>query len=129
MSQTVRTKSILRRSSVCTRLAKVVMVFLSLRSRRCAVSDMTKWFAISHATVSVSASLRPRRGESARDFDSGTGMILHSPLGDIVQEKRKIKRPPIGDRRQNLARQGKSRGKPLRFDLGKISHRAQEMLI
>jgi hypothetical protein len=66
MSQTVRTKSILRRSSVCARLAKVVMVVLSVRSRRCAVSDMTKWVSTSHATVSVSASLRPRRGQSAR---------------------------------------------------------------
>src|SRR5665647_3451847 len=66
MSQTVSTRSMRRRSSVCTVLAKASMVPRSERSRPCATFDMSRWCSMSQATVSTSPLVRPKRGQILR---------------------------------------------------------------
>ena len=54
------------RSSDCTTAAKFSIVLRSERSRDCATVDMTRCTSTSQATSSVSAALKPSRGQSRR---------------------------------------------------------------
>ena len=91
-----------------------------------AVADISRWQRTSQATVSVSASVRPRRGQSAcAHLGAEHAMIAAAALGDVVQQHRDIERAARRDlleqaggermillaaRRARSARAGRSRG-------------------
>ena len=54
------------RSSDCTTAAKFSIVLRSERSRDCATVDMTRCTSTSQATSSVSAAVKPSRGQNRR---------------------------------------------------------------
>ena len=82
------------------------------------MSDMTRWFSTSQATVSVSAVAQAKaRTERARDLRAGDGMVLDAPLGDIVQQQSDEKRGAVVDRRQDFAGQRMFARKALLLDV------------
>ena len=66
MSATVNISSSLSRSGLCTTSAKSRMVRASEMSRLKAMALISRWCSTSQATVSVSAALMPKRGQSVR---------------------------------------------------------------
>ena len=64
MSQTVSTVRSFSRVGLFTAWAKSRTVRGSVRSRFCAMSDISRWFCTSQTTSSVSSASRPRRGQS-----------------------------------------------------------------
>ena len=130
MSQTVRTSSIFNRSIVCTSLAKPSMVRRSPRSRLWAILDMTRWFSTSQAAVSVSASFKPRRGQSLRAICAPSdGMILLAALGDVMQQQGDVKRAAMRDGRHDFAGQRQFGRTLAQLHRGQFAQRAQQMLV
>ena len=72
MSATVSTSSSFSRSGLCTTLAKSRMVLGSPMSRLKAIGLIRRWCSTSQATVSVSAALMPKRGQSVRAMRAPT---------------------------------------------------------
>ena len=69
------------------------------------------------------------RAKRASNAHAGTRMIFHPPLRDIVEKQGEEQCPPIADRLHNIAYKGKFLSKPLGFEFGEVSHRAQEVLV
>jgi len=118
------------RSGLCTRSAKSRTVRGSAMSRRCATSDMTRWFCTSQATVSVSPSLMPRRGQRlAGNGGTGIRMILVAAFGDVVQEDRHIERIAAFELAHQLMRQRIFLAILALLDFRQDADGAQEMLV
>ena len=66
MSATVNSNSSFSRSGLCTTSAKSLIVRGSLMSRLKAIELISRWCSTSQTTVSVSAALMPKRGQSVR---------------------------------------------------------------
>ena len=63
-----------------------------------AVADISRCQRTSQATVSVSASVRPSRGQSAmRHLGAELAMVAAAPLGDVVEQHRDVERAARGD--------------------------------
>ena len=132
MSQTVRTSSSFSRSTDCTSVAKSSIVLRSLRSRVCAVIDMTRWFSTSQATVvGVRRATGPYSGQMRRAILApATRVILGPALGDVVQQHGDVEHlAPLLQRGHQRMRQRMHLLAVAALDLGEHADAAQQVLV